>query len=149
MKYVVDGSFKGMILGAGVVAVNEKKELELHSFTGYHIHGDSLMAEAFAVNSAIRLILSARKQQKNIAIYIDNTSIVSMLNGKTEIKNDYVYNVKKQVEILKKYANLSIGSIDSSIKAYAKQAHNLSRAYLKNAVAVQLASPSNKIEVIR
>lgn len=150
MRYVVDGSYKGLILGAGIVAIDTNDNVKCHSFIGYNFEGGSLMAEAYAVECAIRLILESPKQQKNMVIYLDNTSLCDMLNSNKKIKNDYVYSLKKQILLLKKYANLSLRKLTDDVKKYHNQAHKLSRSYMKNTVSVQLSELSlEKFEPVR
>lgn len=142
MRYVVDGSSKGLVLGAGIVVIDGSDNVSCHSFIGYNFEGDSQMAEAYAIECAIRLILESPKQQKNMVIYLDNTSLCKKLNSDTTIKSDYVYSLKKQILLLKKYANLSLRIITADVKTYHKEAHKLSRSYMKNTTFVQLSELS-------
>jgi len=132
MYYVVDGSSKGSVDGAGVVFVDNKGKARELSFTRVNSNSNSLQAESFALECVFNLLLESKKTAKDITIYTDNQALYRYINLGYEAKDDYVKTVVKQAILLKKYADFKFELVDETVQSLAKQAHNLSREYMKD-----------------
>ncbi|OIJ18670.1 hypothetical protein BKP45_16195 [Anaerobacillus alkalidiazotrophicus] len=132
MKYIVEGSFKGIVTGAGIVVIEDNGKAKEYSFKELRVDPNSLIAEAFAIKCVIKLILETKKRQENITICTNNMGLFNYQNNSVDTHFEYVNDVIEKINLLKKYANLTIEGISPQIELEARFAQSLSREYLKD-----------------
>ena len=135
MKYIIDGSRKGMVIGAGIVEIDNYGFFENHSFSKNHISATSTLGEFFAMDSALSLISKKEKDLiSRVHIYSDNLTVIKTFNQGTQeealSKDVYIHSLQKQFILLKKFIEIEVSYITEEYKAFHSFAHCLSRSYM-------------------
>ncbi len=148
MQFILDGSQKGMVIGAGIVKVNSFGFIQNFSFTNYHINPNSCIAEIFAFEKALDLISEDLLLGEEVIIYTDHTKVFKLFSTdiqKGELSLD-PYELMVQEALLSLLGSLDIQvlMVNEQVKPLVKVAHNLSRQYLsdKNTFIMANLNPS-------
>jgi len=134
--YVVDGSQKGLVMGAGVVEVNDHGFFQPYHFTTYHVEANSLLSEIFAFESVLTIIKKNKEMTTTIHIHTDNNTVIKLfeddLKNEHLSRNSYILGLQNQLLLIKKFARVSVSRITDNLQPIAHIAHDLSRSYLKD-----------------
>lgn len=145
--YVIDGSAKGIAIGAGVVEILESGFIQNHTFQAFHTNASAITSEMFAFQMTLDTILKIEgKVPEKITIYTDNDAVYKYFwqeVAKKE-KDEYINEIKRQVALLKKFTGFSVKKVDASVAATVKLAHHLSREYMNSSVCKYLFEQTEK-----
>ncbi|GAB6552164.1 hypothetical protein bcgnr5378_05130 [Bacillus cereus] len=144
--YIVDGSCKKYVLGAGVVEIDSQDFVEVHSFRIMHLGATSFLAEVYALECAVNLIRESNIHDKKIVIYTDNKEVYNLFKGgaKKGISNyNYICTIEKQLKLLSKLANLQIKLVDKKMEKMGAIAHELSRVYFDDPLIGKLLNKTS------
>lgn len=138
IQYIIDGSQKGLMVGAGIVEINSYGFFKPYSFSNYHIAASGLLSEIFAVECSIKIIQKYdEKITTSIRMFTDNDMVVKLFNKDIEngkLSSDaYIASIQAQIHILNKLCDFSIRRAQSEHEHLCKIAHKLSREYLSDA----------------
>lgn len=149
IKFFVDGSNKGIAIGAGVVEVD--KFGFMTTYEGHRLHplADSYLAELFALDLA--LDVSLEKGYKNIMVLVDTFRVENSFSHKNEKgiitftnyvhkdHHEFALSIREKIKTFyAKNGNDSSISIQKLLQekfeytVYTNTAHTLSRCYFKH-----------------
>ncbi|WP_010170505.1 hypothetical protein [Bacillus coahuilensis] len=136
-QYIIDGSQKGLAIGAGIVEIRNNGFFNLKNFTTYHTAASSVLAEIFALESSLKLIKALENEfYSRILIFSDNSSVIKFFND--DLKNSnlssdtYISGIQRQIISLSKMTDISVHRIGNEYLKLHNIAHNLSRLYLQD-----------------
>lgn len=148
-QFIIDGSSKGIAMGAGIVEVNGLSFVKTHTFQTYHLKADATLAEIYAFDCALQLIQQKGNAERIFEIYSDHKLVHKLFNKSLdELTNDlYIDNIKKQVALIKKFAKFELRYTDEIVKHYAKMAHLLSREYMMDPLTERIIKQSESLKM--
>lgn len=155
LKFFIDGSAKGLVVGAGVVEVDEFGFMTTYEDHKLHPLADSNLGELFALNLAMDKVLSSNAS--NVLIYVDTFRVQNLFNhevlGQKVVFNTlnptehitFITSIREKVNTFyaknRQDAKLSIRNLleDSfEFNVFTNTAHSLSRCYFKHYDAIYL-----------
>lgn len=155
LKFFIDGSAKGLVVGAGVVEVDEFGFMTTYEDHKLHPLADSNLGELFALNLAMDKVLSSNAS--NVLIYVDTFRVQNLFNhevlGQKVVFNtlnptehiSFITSIREKVNTFyaknRQDAKLSIRNLleDSyEFNVFTNTAHSLSRCYFKHYDAIYL-----------
>lgn len=155
LKFFIDGSSKGLVVGAGVVEVNEFGFMTTHQDHKLHPLAESGLGELFALNLAMDKVLSS--DSAKISIFVDTFRIENLfkhedISGKIFFRSfestEHAAFITSIREKIKTFYELKGPSADISIcklvetnfeyNVFTNTAHSLSRCYFKHYDAIYL-----------
>lgn len=155
MKFFIDGSAKGLVVGAGVVEVDEFGFMTTYEDHKLHPLAESGLSELFALNLAMEKVLSSNAAQ--ISIFVDTFRIENLFRheevagkivfgGFDPCDHDmYIRSIREKVKTFYESkgpsAKLSITKLlDTNFEynVFTNTAHKLSRCYFNHYKAIYL-----------
>jgi ribonuclease HI len=148
--FVIDGSCKGICMGAGIVEINSIGFLDVYSFKTYHVEATANLSEVFALECVLNLLRETDNPDNHIVIFTDNEFVLrSFTKDLNKNTNDvYLSLLKKQIKLLKQFIKFEIRQKDGSVKSVHNISHKLSRTYLEDPISNKVMNQTISLNLI-
>lgn len=132
-------------MGAGVVEIDGLGFIKTHTFQTCHVKADGHLSEIFAFDCALQIIQEKGHAERHFEVYSDNQMVHKIFTEGSAIpkKNDiYIENLRKQLQLVKKFTKFELRYPDMGTEQFAKMAHLLSREYMENSLTAKIIAQS-------
>ena len=150
-RYYIDGSCKGIAMGAGIAEIDGIGFMQVHSFHCYHLDTTPLLAETFAFECVLNLIQEQNPADRHIEIITDSDQVYHLFTSEltNPTNNLYIQSLKNRTIPLSRYLRFQVKRENEATEKLLKVAHLLSRNYLDDTIATKIIQQSSSLNFLK